>query len=61
MEALQLLQGFKPETTAVIDDLLLQASQQFEQSFVVFGMYGLDLKYQASSYYMLLKGNRYQK
>ena len=36
VEALQLLQGLKPETTAAIDDLLLQASQQFVGSFVVF-------------------------
>ena len=36
VEASQLLQGLEPETTAAIADLLLQASQQFERSFVVF-------------------------
>ena len=35
VEASQLLQGLEPETTAAIDDLLLQSSQQFERSFVV--------------------------
>ena len=38
VEASQLLQELKPETTATIDDLLLQASLQFEGLLVVFGM-----------------------
>ena len=53
-EASQLLQGLQPETTAAIDDLLLQASQQL--SFVgFFGVCGLVIFYQVSSYYMFLR------
>ena len=70
VQASQLLQGLELETTAAIDDLLLQASQQFEWSFVSFlacvVLSPLVFKYHISyiflkfilhlsSYYMLLK------
>ena len=61
MEALQLLQGLEPETTAVIDDLY-RFPTSLSGLLYLFGVCGVvisGINFHHITYYMFLKANRY--